>query len=88
MSVPVPVSVPRSNRSLAVSLPPNTRLAPLATTTPGAAVKRPALAKLRLPLVTLTLSAAACPAKRLAPVELSAPAPRFAFAVLAPLLSA
>ena len=81
-----PASVPASVALATDSLPPSARVAVLATVSavPGAAIKRPAVEVLSVPLVTVTVEAAAVPPRVEAPVEVSVPAPRLAVAPVLP----
>ena len=79
-----PASVPASVALATDSLPPSARVAVLATVSAGAAIKRPAVEVLSVPLVTVTVEAAAVPPRVEAPVEVSVPAPRLAVAPVLP----
>ena len=69
-TIPAPASEPR------VSLPPKAKVAELATLVIGLAVKRAALARVKLPSVTVTVPAALWRLSWLAPPLVRLPVPR------------
>ena len=73
--------MPVSARLPTVSSPVSASVAPLATVTAALSARRLAAPSVSVPLVTATVPAPALPLSRLAPVDVSAPAPRLALAV-------
>ena len=77
-TAPVPASVPM------LWSPAIASVAPLLTVTAGSEIKRSALASVSVPPLTATVDAADVPARVLAPMDDSAPAPRLALALAVP----